>query len=211
MTVTAIGITGPTGSPNISGTVTAQPALTNATRMYLRVTNSATTSGTLSGLSGPFTLTRPPYRPELNGVLYIDGITNRRVWLAIASAALTNQTMADTGATALTFVGVGFDTSVSPGNVWRCCSGAGSTATCVTVPGSSVVVNTEYTLIVDWSVAGTLTCSVQAGSAAPSTVSKTDNLSTATSVDLGIFAGSTNLSAGSTTNLNTNTIALEQN
>jgi hypothetical protein len=162
-------------------------------------------------MNGPFTLTRPPYRPELDGALYIDAITSRRVWFAIASSSLAALTLADTQSSTITFVGVGFDTSVSPGNVWRCCSGAGTTATCVTVPSSSVTTNTEYTLIVDWSVAGTLTCSVQAEAGTPNTVSKTDNLSTSTTVDLGIFVGSTNLAAGSTTNLNAGPIILEQN
>ena len=142
---------------------------------------------------------------------YVAASTAANTVTAIGITGPTALSLLDTQSTTITFVGVGFDTSVSPGNIWRCCSGGGATATCVNVPGSSVTTLTEYTLIVDWSVSGTLTCSVQAGSGTPNPVSKTDNLSTSTSVDLGIFFGSTNLTAGNTTNLNAGPAILEQN
>jgi len=58
--------------------------------------------------------TRPTYRPELDGALYVDAITSRRVWFAIASSSLAALTLSDTQSTSTTFVGVGFDASVSP-------------------------------------------------------------------------------------------------
>jgi hypothetical protein len=176
--------------------------------MYIRYATA--TSGALAGLSGPYNQTRPQYRPRLVGVVLSDGSTAvRRTWFGIASAALTTVTHA-TGPTASTvrFVALGYDQSISA--AWRCCSGDGANRSCVDIPGTSVAPSTEYTLVVDWSVAGTLTCSVQAGSGAVLSVNKTTNLSTSTTADLGIVNGTVALESV-TKNHNIARHSLDQN
>jgi hypothetical protein len=188
-TFTAVGMS----APNTSGTASAQPALSGATRMYIRYATA--TSGGLAGLSGPFTQTRQQYRPRLVGIVLSDtATTNRRMWFGIASAALTAITHA-TGPTASTvhFVALGYDTSIS--TAWRCCSGDGTNRSCADITGTTVAASTEYTLVVDWTSSGSLTCRVQAGSGAAISVNKTTNLSASTSTDLGVFNGTTALEA----------------
>jgi hypothetical protein len=188
-TFTAVGMSAPT----TSGTATAQPALAGATRMHIRYATA--TSGALAGLAGPFNQTRQQYRPRLVGTVLSDTATTiRRIWVGLSSAALTTVTHA-TGptASALHFSALGYDQSISA--AWRCCSGDGSNYSCVDIPGTTVVASTEYTLIVDWSVAGTLTCRVQAGTGAVLSVNKATNLSASTTADLGIVNGTTALEA----------------
>ena len=136
-------------------------------------------------------------------------LTLRRVWFGLSSAALTTITHA-TGptASATSFVALGYDTSIS--TAWRCCTGDGTNYSCADITGTTIVANTEYTLTVDYSVAGTLTCAVQEGSNAAVSIAKTTNLVVSTATGLGVFNGTTTLSAA-ILNHNTAKLSLEQN
>jgi hypothetical protein len=85
-------------------------------------------------------------------------------------------------ASGINFVGIAFETGLS--SAWRCCSGDGASYTCSDIAGTSLAASTEYKLILDYSVAGTLRCSVQAGTGSPIVLDKTTNLPTA-AVDMG--------------------------
>jgi hypothetical protein len=140
-------------------------------------------STTLAGSNGPFTVTRSSYRPTLTGFIRSDTTINtRRIWFALTSASLSLQAVTGPASSTTNFVGIALDTGVS--TVWRCCSGDGTNYSCSDITGTSLVASTEYTLTVDYSVAGTLTCSVQAGTGSVISVAKTTNLPTA-AVDLG--------------------------
>jgi hypothetical protein len=112
------------------------------------------------------------------------------------------------GASTTQLVAVGFETSVASN--WRCCSGDGTSYSCNDIPNTPVATSTEYTIIVDYSVAGTRTCSVQAGTGATQSLSTSNNLSTSTTTDLGIFTGTTTLAAAVVNNFLA-WVSLEQN
>ena len=127
----------------------------------------------------------------------------------LASAALTTTTHA-TGPTAsgVSFIALGYDTSIS--TAWRCCAGDGTNYSCADITGTTIVAGTEYTLTVDYSVSGTLTCSVQDGTNAAVSVNTVTNLPVTTTTNMGVFNGTTTLSAA-ILNHNTGKLSLEQN
>jgi hypothetical protein len=175
--LTGVGLSNPTAA----GTGSAQPALTNATRMYVRF--AATT---FAGTNGPFTTSRPAYRPMLTTYLITDSPLSgsRRIWVGLASASLSGtQPATGPASSSISVVGIAFETGLS--STWRCCSVNGTSLTCADMVGTSLAAGTEYELTVDYSVAGTLTCSIAAGSGSPISVAKTSNLPTA-AVDLGV-------------------------
>jgi hypothetical protein len=199
--LTGIGLT----SPSTTGTATAQPGLTNATRMYVRFASVG-----IGGISGPFTATRPGYRPTLTTYIITDSPLsgNRRIWVGLASAGLSGtQPATGPASSSISFVGIAFETGLS--TTWRCCSGNGTNLTCADMPGTSLAAGTEYKLTVDYSVAGTLTCTVEAGAGSPISVAKTSNLPTA-AVDLGV-QNLTNALDGSIKNQNIGRVVVEQN
>jgi hypothetical protein len=108
---------------------------------------------------------------------------NRRIWIALASAILqSTQPATGPASSSISFVGVAFESGLS--STWRCCSGDGTNLACADIPGTRLAAGVEYTIVVDYGVAGTLTCSVNAGSG-PVSVTKTTNLP-ATAVNLGV-------------------------
>lgn len=184
------------------GTGSAQSDLTGTTRLYWQYASAATID-TLAGWSGAFNQTRPSHRPKLTGIIRTDtAIDTRRLWFGLAESDLTAVTHA-TGPTVLgnDFIGLGFDTSISAN--WRVCSGDNSNYTCADT-GLAVSVSTEYTLTLDWSVAGTLTWKVNATSG-----TKTTNLSVGL-VNIGLHNAITTLSAA-TRNHQFSVLVLEQN
>ena len=203
-TFTGVGMTVPT----VTGTASAQPALAGATRMYIRLASGAA-AGNLGGQSGTFTETRQQYQPRLTGIILTDAsVASRRVWFGLSSAALTGVTLVGgPTASAVGFFAVGFDTGISA--AWRCCSGDGTNYSCIDVPGTSVVASTEYTLTVDYTVAGTLTCRVQAGSGSVLSVNKSTNLLASTATGLGVHNGTTTLVAAAA-NHNVARVVLDQ-
>jgi hypothetical protein len=177
--------------------------------MYVQATSASSINSAAGWATPNFNQLQPPYRPRITADIRTDSpVTNRRLWVALTSASIEAlpQAVASTAST-LTFVGVGFDTSIGAG--WHCCSGDGTNYTCINGPSATVAANTEYTVVVDWTVSGTLTCSViQAGTLF--TVTKNTNLSTA-NTNLGIEVATTNL-AGSSAVVNfTSDVVLEQN
>lgn len=188
-TFTAVGMSAPA---SVSGTATAQPAATGATRMYIRYASTAVLNA-LAGLGGgPFTQTRPLYRPKYSAVILTDSnIASRRIYAGLAESSLQSVVANTSGTTAsaVDYVAVGYDTAAT-GNTtdWLCCSGDGTNSSCVTT-GVAVVASTEYTLTADWTTAGSLVCTVNGTS-----VTKSTNLST-NAVNLGIYNTLTSLSA----------------
>jgi hypothetical protein len=87
--------------------------------------------------------------------------TNRRIWVALTSDPIEGLSQVASGSSTITFVGVGFDTGERPSGT--AAAGTARPTPCIDVPSTTVVPSTEYTLVVDWTVSGTLTCSVQAG------------------------------------------------
>lgn len=171
-TFTSVGITAPT----VTGTATAQPALPSTNRMYIRYATAAA-ANSIGGITGPLTETRPNFRPRYTTTIRTDAtITNRRIWVALTTAALalvpTDTTT--TPVTAQTFVGIAYDTA-GVGNLtdWLCCSGDGANYGCATT-GVAVTTSTEYTMELDWSTLGSLICKVNGTS-----VTRTTTLGTA--------------------------------
>ena len=176
-------------TPTTTGTASAQPALAN--RMYIQYASSASNGGT-AGFSGPFTETRPGYRPKYTTVVRTDSvITGRRIHVGLAESSLAAVVTNTTGTTASTidFVSVAYDTG-GTGNTtdWLCCSGDGTNYGCSTT-GVAVAASTEYTITLDWTTVGSLVCTVNG-----TRVTKTTNLSTA-AVGLGFYNALTNLTA----------------
>lgn len=187
-TFTAVGMSAPT----TSGTATAQPAATGATRMYIRYASTAALNALAGFGGGPFTQTRPLYRPKYSTVILTDtDIASRRIYAGLAESSLTAVVTNTTGttATAVDYVAIGYDTA-GTGNTtdWLCCSGDGTNSSCTTT-GIAVAASTEYTLTADWTTAGELVCTVNGTS-----VTKTTNLST-NAVNLGVYNTLTSLTA----------------
>lgn len=186
-TLTSVGMSNPT----VTAAGTAQPALAGASRMFVRYATTAVANNT-NGITGPLTQTRPAFRPTYATVIRTDStIVSRRIWIGLTSAALaalpTNTTA--TPASTASFVAIAYDTS-GVGNTtdWLCCSGDSANYSCTTT-GISVSPDTEYTMIIDWSTLGSLTCTVNGSS-----VVKTTNLSTAT-VNIGPYSSIRTLTA----------------
>lgn len=199
--LTGVGLT----NPNTSGTATAQPALTNATQMYVRFASAG-----VGGISGPFSATRASYQPTLTASVITDIPLsgNRRIWVGLASGALSGtQPVTGPASSSVTFVGIAFETGLS--STWRCCSGDGTNLTCTDIPGTSLVAGTEYELTVDFSVVDMLTCTVQAGSGIPISITKTAGVLTR-ATDLGVQT-LTNALDGVTKNTNIGRVVVEQN
>lgn len=188
-TFTGVGMSAPA---SVSGTATAQLAATGATRMYIRYASSAVLNA-LAGLGGgPFTATRPLYRPKYSAVILTDSdIASRRIYAGLAESSLQSVVANTSGTTASTidYVAIGYDTAAT-GNTtdWLCCSGDGTNSSCATT-GAAVAASTEYTLTVDWTTAGSLVCTVNGTS-----VTKSTNLST-NAVNFGPYNTLTSLTA----------------
>lgn len=182
--------------------ITGTPAASAQTNSYYIAHPSAATINTLAGVTQTFIQTQGQYRPKLTALIRTDStIDNRRIWVALTSAALT--TTNGTGALATRYVGVRYDTSV-PDTQWQCASGDGTTGSVLTT-GVTVAVSTAYLITVDWSVNGTLTCTVNGVS-----VNKTTNLDTTQTAALGIHSALTTLTAAART-MRTAFIHLETN
>jgi hypothetical protein len=204
---TSTVLTGGFGFATLSGetgqTASAQPSLAGATQYFIQYA-ALNISGSGAGVhSTAFDQTRIPYRPRLVEVLRTDtAITTRRVWVGLAeSSMLALAHTTGTAASAIDYVAMGFDTSISDN--WLCCSGDGTNHGC-TSTGVAVAGSTVYTLVIDWSVAGTLTCTV---SGTPTT--KTSNLSTG-DIALGIVSHLTTLD-DTARNFQLATIAMDWN
>jgi hypothetical protein len=181
---TVVGMPDPAPATGSASTIAD---LTGTTRIYWQWT-SAATNDTIAGWTGNFNQTRPSYRPKLTGIIRTDtAIDTRRLWFGLTEQSLTLVTHAAGPTASLAdFIGLGFDSSI--GGNWRVCSGDGANYTCVDT-GVAILQSFEYTLTLDWSVAGTLTWKINGTSG-----TKTTNLST-NAVNLGIHNAITTLSA----------------
>jgi hypothetical protein len=191
-------------APSVSGTASAQPAIAN--RMYIRYA-SATTNGAVAGIAGPYTDVYPAFRPKYSTIIRTDSVlTSRRIWVGLAKASLATLAASTSGGNSTTnFVAVGYDAGSSCNSSWCCCSGNGTNYSCTSMGGdASVAINTEYTITLDWTVSGTLTCTINGVS-----LDKTTHLSTA-STSMGQYNAQTNLATGSRNHYIAK-FALEQN
>lgn len=189
LTTASTGLTSFGMSTPTAGTGFAYTVITS--RFYIRYSTTSTINNS-NGITGPLAETRPEYRPKYSTLIRTGlGITNRRIWIGLSSASLSSLVTDTTTANAsgITFVGIAYDTG-GTGNItdWLCCSGDGSNYSCITT-GVTVAGATDYTMEVDWSSSGTLTCSVNGTS-----VSKATNLSTA-ATDIGPFSSMTTLAS----------------
>lgn len=135
-------------------------------------------SGNTATVSSAMNDTKPAFRPKFTANIRTHtSVTNNRIAVMITEGTGSDALSPDTGPTAssVDFVGIVHDVAVSA--AWRCCSGDGTNYSCTDITGSTLAVSTDYKVVVDWSVAGTLTCSVTAGSTT-SSVNKATNLST---------------------------------
>lgn len=194
--LTGVGMPNPTAS----GTATAQPALSD--RMFVRYA-SAVASGSVAGIIGAANLTRPSYRPKLSALVRTDTtIDSRRIWTGVSEASLAALPASlGTAASTNDFAAIVYDTGVSSN--WLCCSGDGTNYSCSDT-GIAVAPSTDYILLVDWSSASQLLCSVNGTS-----IVKTTNLS-ASAINIGPYSAATTLTAASRNHFIAK-IALEQN
>ena len=205
------GVTGPQGPEGAQGSAGAnwRPAGTTATAMtavggvavtvngtasasaqtdsYYISWASAATANSVAGLTQGFTQTQGRYRPKLTTVIRTDTTTdNRRIWIALTSASLS--TSDGIGALATRYVGLRHSSAVGDVN-WQCASGDGTTGSVVDT-GVPVSASTAYTVVIDWTVDGTLTCAVNGVS-----VTKTTELDSTQTANLGIQNSLTTLTA----------------
>lgn len=185
---------------SMSGTASAQPAATGASRMFVRYASAATNNATAGNTGGPFLETRPLYRPKYSTVILTDTTTdNRRIWVGLAESSLALVPVTGSGSSTIDFVAVGYQSS---GN-WYCCSGNGVSYSCDNT-GVAVAASTQYTITLDWTSATQLVCTIN-GADTP----KTTTLS-ANAVGLGSYNALTTLSAAARNHFIAK-IALEQN
>ena len=176
--------------------------------MYIESTSRVFTGAAAGWVTPNFDQVQPAYRPRITANIRTDNtIGLRRRWFALTSESIEGLPGIETGSSTITFVGMGTDTSTGF-TAWGCCSGDGTTYSCIIIPSSNLLANTEYTLVVDWTVSGTLTCSVQ-DTTGTFSVDKTTNLSTA-NTNLGIEIVTTTLTAAEVNNF-TAKVTLEQN
>jgi hypothetical protein len=167
--------------------VTGTAAASAQTDSYYVQHTSAATINTLAGVTQTFIQTQGRYRPKLTALIRTDTtIDNRRIWVALTPVALT--TTDGVGALTTRYVGVRYSTSAGD-TQWQCASGDGTTGSVVTT-GVTVAASTAYKITVDWSVNGTLTCTVNGTS-----VNKTTNLDTTQTAALGFHSALTTLTA----------------
>ena len=82
------------------------------------------------------------------------------------------------------YIGLRFSTNASD-TAWQCGSGDGTTGS-VTSTGVTVAVSTTYLVTLDWTISGTLTCSISANGGTPVVTTKSTNLDNAGTTNLGI-------------------------
>ncbi|MEK6833966.1 MAG: hypothetical protein AABY31_00590 [Thermoproteota archaeon] len=168
-------------------TITGTPAASAQTDSYYISHQSAATINTLAGVTQTFIQTQGRYRPKLTALIRTDGnIDNRRIWVALTPVALTLTN--GVGALTTRYVGVRYSTSAGD-TAWQCGSSDGTTGSVITT-GVTVAPSTRYHITVDWSVNGTLTCTVNGIS-----VNKTTNLDATQTVQLGFHVALTTLTA----------------
>lgn len=167
--------------------VTGTAAASSQTDSYYVQHTSATTINTLAGVTQTFIQTQGRHRPKLTAKIRTDStIDNRRIWVALTPVALT--TTDGVGAVTTRYVGVRYSTSAGD-TQWQCASSDGTTGSVLST-GVTVTANTAYTITVDWSVDGTLTCTVNGTS-----VNKTSNLDATQTAQLGFHSALTTLTA----------------
>lgn len=166
-----------------------------AWRPYSVIDTAAATLNLCTGYCAPSASlwARPNYRWKFGFVVGTDtAITLRRQWIGLTESNLKDVTHADgPTASAVDFVAVGWDTSISAN--WRICSGDGTNYSCADITGATVSVSTEYQGVIDYSVAGTVSVTLKAttdGSTMTTyTATKTTNLPTGATN--GLLQGST--------------------
>ncbi len=208
-TLTQIGF----GTLTVTGTASAQPSLV-AWHNHVRHASAAATNGLCAGYCYSTNITRATWRPRFGAVTLTDStISLRRAWFGLTESSLTAVTHA-TGptASAVDFVALGFDTSISAN--WRICSGDGTNYSCADVPSAAVVANTEYQLWWDWSVSGIVSVIIRATTDGATyttyTTTKATNLSTANTQNLALMVSTTTL-ADTVINHNIHAIFVDQN
>lgn len=140
-----------------------------------------------AGEVGPFDQTQSRYNPIFSALIRTgSSITQQRIWVAISSADLSQTD--GVGAVATRYVGVRFSTSA--GDIdWQLASGDGTTGS-VQDTGIAVQPNTAYLIQLTWT-GGQLDCQINGVVCA----TKTTNLDTGDSTDLGVDCVTTTLAA----------------
>lgn len=168
-------------------TVNGTPAASAQTDAYYITWASAATANSVAGLTQGFNQTQGRYRPVLKTLIRTDTtIDNRRIWVALTSASLS--TSDGIGALATRYVGVRYSSVAGDVN-WQCASGDGTTGSVVDT-GVAVNASSTYLITVDWSVNGTLTCTINGVA-----TTKTTELDTTQTANLGIQNSLTTLTA----------------
>lgn len=126
------------GAPTSTGTVTAQPALTGATRMYLQYATAASTNS-VGGVTSPASnAIRAHLKPMMGATFRWAGEANLIAWIGLAESTLSAAPWApDTGPTAsgVDLAAIGYQSSVS--SKFRCCTGDGTNYSCADMVGAA--------------------------------------------------------------------------
>jgi hypothetical protein len=176
-------------APTVNGTAAASA---QAEDYYVQYT-SANAGGNIAGLTGPLTQTEPRYTTRLATRIRTDSVvTNRRIWVALNSAALTGSDEA-AGASAVIFVGLRYSTNAGD-TTWQCGSGDGTTISYVNT-GVTVATSTYYDIVIDGSVLGQIDCEIATNGGSYVNTLKATNIPTSTTA-LGITNAATNIANG---------------
>lgn len=206
-----IGATTHTGYGLTVPTVTATAAANTQTESkYVSFTTTAAANNVSGYATGAFTATRASFLPVMKIRIRTGAaVTTTRIWTGLTSAAISGSdpSIAST-ALAVNYIGVGYSAAVNGGR-FVCGSGDGTNHSGVDT-GITVAANTYYDIVIDYSVSGTLACSVSTNGGAFTTVTKSTNMPTA-ATNLGITALVNNLTSGAARTVSVAYVNLEQN
>ncbi len=163
-----------------------------AESVYISYPDAGTSNsdaGAIGGTGPVFTDTEPRYLPRMATRIRVDASAingGTRYWVGMfKSTPMGFDPPTTTAANTDTFIGVGYRDGVNSGK-WLCASSDGTNSS-GTDTGVTVTLNHYYDIIVDESLAGTVTCSIADNGGSFVTVSNTNNVPS-TSDDLGMVA-----------------------
>lgn len=183
---------------NVTGTASAQPALTSATRMHVQYA-AAATNGTVAGIiplaSGNWSANT---KPMLGVGFRWPAEATLRMWIGLAESTLGSTAVATSSVSSNDHACIGFDAAVASTWLGSTCDGTNQTAAALVGGGAETPISAhEYVVLIDPRTEAGTACTfhlwdITAGTYA--TLRKTTNvLRTLSSVSFGYQASVTTL------------------
>lgn len=160
---------GLTWSQTVSGTATLDNTKTYPAILYETTTSALTTGGlnTTDGAGAVKWPARPIYSVNMRTTSV--STTGNEMYFGLTEGTLFSNPEPQPGPVASSsFQGVFIGYSIAQQATWMCCAADGSNQSC-TSTGITVAINTDYTMVVDFSNASAITCTVNGTSVTHST------------------------------------------